>query len=375
VIRPMLHTVFGVHGWEELFVRIVTIAFLGTAIIHLLPPSIYPRRNTRRGWIAAVAVAAAAAILVWDISVYLKVEAAAEPHADKLLMTPISSGKEALIIGSDGELRTSPDTYLGVYEPGEMGSYQPIDDFTSRVGRAPNIVLYYSSITVPFQEIFADRALANGAVPLVQLNPGRASMEDIATGREDRYLRSFAREVQSFGHPVIIGFASEPDGNSYSWGYTHTSPPEWIAAWRHVVTLFRHVGAGNVTWLWTINAESSSSTGQLHDWWPGGQYVTWIGIDGYYYRSNASFTSVFGSTIRDIRSFTNAPILLSETAIGPVAGPSKIAGLFAGVEADHLLGFVWYDQAQHDGIYHQDWRLEDNPMALAAFRSAVKGYR
>jgi hypothetical protein len=36
--------------------------------------------------------------------------------------------------------------------------------------------------------------------------------------------------------------------------------------------------------------------------------------------------------------------------------------------------FVWYDQAQHDGIYHQDWRLEDNPAALAAFRSAVKKY-
>jgi hypothetical protein len=53
--------------------------------------------------------------------------------------------------------------------------------------------------------------------------------------------------------------------------------------------------------------------------------------------SNADFTSVFGSTIRDIRAFTHAPILLSETAIGPVAGAAKIGGLVAGVKADHLL--------------------------------------
>jgi hypothetical protein len=29
---------------------------------------------------------------------------------------------------------------------------------------------------------------------------------------------------------------------------------------------------------------------------------------------------------------------------------------------------VWYDKAQDAGIYHQDWRLEDNPIALASFQ-------
>ena len=84
---------------------------------------------------------------------------------------------------------------------------------------------------------------------------------------------------------------------------------------------------------------------------------------------------MFGSTVAEIRTFTKDPILISETAVGPVAGPSKIAGLFAGVAANHLLGVVWFDQAQHDGIHHQNWRLEDAPAALAAFRSAVKRYR
>ena len=76
-----------------------------------------------------------------------------------------------------------------------------------------------------------------------------------------------------------------------------------------------------------------------------------------------------------MRRLTSKPVLISETAVGPKAGASKISGLLAGVKADHLLGLVWFDQAQHDGRYHQDWRLEDDPAALAEFRAAVKNYK
>ena len=43
------------------------------------------------------------------------------------------------------------------------------------------------------------------------------------------------------------------NGTWYSWGYQHTSPAAFVAAWRHIVTVFRAVGAWNVTWLWTVN--------------------------------------------------------------------------------------------------------------------------
>ena len=45
--------------------------------------------------------------------------------------------------------------------------------------------------------------------------------------------------------------------------------------------------------------------------------------------------------------------------------------LFEGIHADHLSGLVWFDQAQNQGTYHQDWRLEDNPAAVAAFHTAA----
>ena len=49
----------------------------------------------------------------------------------------------------------------------------------------------------------------------------------------------------------------------------------------------------------------------------------------------------------------------------------QIHGLLAGVRAQRLAGIVWFDQAQRNGLYHQDWRLEDDPVALTAFTAAV----
>jgi len=205
----------------------------------------------------------------------------------------------------------------------------------------------------------------------VQIDPTYASVADIAAGHDDLYLRHYAASVRSFGHPVVIGFGHEMNAPTYSWGYGHTPAATFVAAWQHIVTLFRAEGARNVTWLWTINADRPG-TGPVQRWWPGAQYVSWVGIDGYYYRPTDTFMSVFGTTMIKVRTFTKDPILLSETAVGPMAHQYfKIGDLFQGMAQFHALGLVWFDKAQDDGIYHQDWRVEDSAAAEGAFKLGV----
>src|SRR5215831_13614982 len=265
--------------------------------------------------------------------------------------------------------------YVGVAEPDEMTSYQQVDDFATSTGRKPNIVLYYSSWKEPFQARFAAKVHAHGATPFVQIDPGHATLTSVASGRYDAFLSSYARQVRAYGHRVIIGFAAEMNGDWYLWGYRHTPATAFVAAWRHVVTVFRQQAADNVIWLWTINV-TENGTGPIQDWWPGASYVTWVGIDGYYYLRSDTFNSAFLPTIAEVRIFTQRPILLSEVGIGQVAGQAtKIPDLFAGVRANHLLGLVWFDEAQDNGIYHQNWRLEGNSAGLAAFRHELKSYR
>jgi hypothetical protein len=269
---------------------------------------------------------------------------------------------------STGALPTDQASYLGVYESGALQSYQPVTDFSDAVGMPPNLVGYYSGWEEPFQVSFAEKVLSHGAATLLQWDPTRTSVSEIADGGFDSYLRSFARSVRDFGHPVVIGFGHEMNAYWYSWGYKHLPPSTFVAAWRHIVTLFRDQGATNVTWLWTLQADESG-TGTIASWWPGAQYVTWVGIDGYYYHSSETFFSIFGQTIAQVRMFTDLPILLSEVGVGPDAGQArKIPELFAGMQQYGTLGLVWFDIAQHQGIYHQDWHIEDNPAAETAFR-------
>jgi mannan endo-1,4-beta-mannosidase len=260
--------------------------------------------------------------------------------------------------------------YLGVYEPDAPRSYAGIDQFAQAIGKQPNLACYYSSWLEPFQSGFAVSAAERGAVPLVQINPAGVSLTAIASGQYDAYLRDYAAAVRSYRHQVILSFGHEMNGQWYSWGYRHTSPGEFVAAWRHIVTVFRAAGAANVTWLWTINIiDTPGGIPGPAPWWPGSSYVNWIGIDGYYFKSSWMFAPLFGPTIKAVRAFTGDPILIAETGASLAVGqPAKVTNLFAGIRAYGLLGFVWFDATAI-----QDWRL-DSPAAIAAFRRAALAY-
>ena len=271
-------------------------------------------------------------------------------------------------------LRASPASYLGVFEPGAPPSWDPVAEFAAAAGREPNLLGYYSGWAESFDTSFAETIHRHGVIPFIQIDPTYASIAAIADGTYDDYLRSYADSVRNFGHDVVIGFGHEMNANWYSWGYMHTPPSTFVAAWRHIVTLFRDEGADNVTWVWTIQADETG-TGPIASWWPGAQYVNWVGIDGYYRRPTDTFASVFGKTIKQVRTFTKLPVLLSETAVGPAAGQfNEIQNLFRGMVAYKTLGLVWFDKAQHDGLDHQDWRLEDSPFAEGSFKLGVKDY-
>jgi mannan endo-1,4-beta-mannosidase len=253
-------------------------------------------------------------------------------------------------------------------------SYTEVTAFANATGAKPDVVMYYSGWFVPFPAGFATTVAQNGAVPLVQMDPDSINIAGIASGRYDSYLSLYAEAVRAYGHPVILSFGHEMNGDWYSWGYRHTSPAVFVAAWRHIVNVFRVLGAQNVTWLWTVNIINDARSGEVTSpspWWPGSSYVTWVGIDGYYLKPSWQFAPLFGPTIGAVRALTGDPILIAETGAVPAAGqPAKITNLFAGVRSYGLLGFVWFDTTNSIG---QPFGI-NTPAAVAAFRQGASSY-
>jgi Glycosyl hydrolase family 26 len=257
-----------------------------------------------------------------------------------------------------------PGAYIGVYATRSPKSYAGVTAFTAATGVEPGVVLYYSGWQQPFQVSFAAAAARHKAIPLVQIDPTGISLGAITSGQYDAYLRSYASEVKAFGGKVILSFGHEMNGHWYSWGHRHTSPEVFVAAWRHIVNVFRAAGAGNVIWLWTVNViHRRGDIPSPAPWWPGDSYVNWVGIDGYYYKPSWKFAPLFGPTIKAVRALTLDPILISETAAPAAANqPAKVTDLFAGIRAYGLLGFVWFNANKH-----RHWSLSSQA-AFAAFR-------
>ncbi len=249
--------------------------------------------------------------------------------------TPTPSASGTATPAGPGPVKTAPNavslrpgSILGVYNGTVPRSYSLVNSFARKVRLRPNVVMYFSAWGDRFRTGFASVARRHGAVPFVELEPYTVSLQSIAAGQQDAYLRSYANAVRSFGDPVLISFGHEMNGFWYRWGYTHTSPSVFRSAWRHIVTVFRRAGASNVRWLWVVNGLAPGES-PIREWWPGADYV---------------------------------------------GKASKVPGLFAGVRAAHLLGFVYYDKAQHGDAYHQNWQIDYDWSAIAAFRRSIKRY-
>jgi hypothetical protein len=257
--------------------------------------------------------------------------------------------------------------YAGVvlYKPQQIS----LPRFVQATRVKPSIIEYYVTFWQSLDLSRARSIYESSAFPIVQMDPAGISLENILQGKYDAYLRGVARAVVRFHCPIALSFGHEMNGSWYGWGYRHTQPSTFIAAWRHIHNLFVAAGARNIIWLWTINRVAHGESA-IRNWWPGAQFVDWVGIDAYYRKTTSRFTSVFGNTLTDLHKFAQKPVLVTETGVPSRPGQARqIAGLFAGAKRHDLLGVVWFDINAK-----QQWQLEGRPVALRAFRAAASWF-
>ena len=174
-----------------------------------------------------------------------------------------------------------------------------VTSFETLVGRQMAIerVYYFWDQTWPT----ADDAWTRdaGRIAYISWNAQRTdgsttSWADIAAGTYDQLLLARAADLIAFGGPVIFSFQHEPE-NDHAAG----TPAEFVAAFRHVRSVFAGAGVTNVTYAWTMMAWSFR-TGGAAPYYPGDDVVDVIASDGYNWytcpRGNdpwRTFTEVF----------------------------------------------------------------------------------
>jgi Glycosyl hydrolase family 26 len=280
---------------------------------------------------------------------------------------------------------------LGVREDGFPGDVGALGRYATTAGRPPSMVMWFDSFSWPLlvssERTSADAVVAQGALPVITWEPtldgGTSdpaySPSAIASGSQDAYLIQSAKNAAAWGHPFLLRFAHEMNANWYSWGSASSGgAADYVAMWRHVVSIFRAEGATNARFVWSPNVQGySENVTAFAPFYPGDAYVDYVALDAYNGLGTwRSFAQLIGPSYSAITALTSKPLLIGELACAEGAPDAKAAWMTQALlhdipdEFPLIRGIIWYDKTS-DG----SWPVTTSPSALAAWRDAVTDSR
>lgn len=193
---------------------------------------------------------------------------------------------------------------------------QKIIDYEKLIGK--KIVWAYFSNNwgsgIKFPETAVRAIHSVGVIPFIRMMPRTAYTDGVADpiytlqgfieGKFDIDLKRWAQDAKRVGIPIMVEFGTEVNGGWFPWSgilngggktdaYGNTNYPDgperFRDAYRHIIDLFRKEGVNNITWCFHVYPpQETGEIKELHQSWnnlinyyPGDDYIDWIGISIY----------------------------------------------------------------------------------------------
>jgi hypothetical protein len=233
-------------------------------------------------------------------------------------------------------------TYLPVSEDSQLT--RAVEAQERYLGRSFGIVERYHDMSISSDGIFPDWAEKQVGQSRLMLFSWSADVysshvlyqwSTVASGGLDRsVIVPEAKRLRAFPHTVFLTFSAEPDGDVPNQG----TPAQFVAAWRHIHTVFARLGVRNVVWVWTTEGYIPHES-MIAATYPGNDYVDWIGYDPYnYFSCHQTQWQTFAQTVDPFyywilrQPFGNKPIMLAEfgSAADP-RNPGRQASWYRGI--------------------------------------------
>ena len=221
-------------------------------------------------------------------------------------------------------------------------------------------------------------------MPRANWNEGCAdktyALAKIAGGAFDTQLHAYAHAARATRIPLMIEFGTEANGDWFPWsGACNGGPARFVQAYRHIVRIFRSEGARNVTWVLHLDAHGA----RMAPYYPGAQYVDWVGLSAYGPQQPGdswdSFASVFRPAYAELAAAVpKKPIALLE--YGAIDDGSRkqaawIAAALREIESGRYPRLraesYWHSNWTNDGAGPSLMRVDSSPSSLAAYRGGI----
>jgi hypothetical protein len=228
-----------------------------------------------------------------------------------------------------------------------------------------------------------------------QRNPERVyTLQRLIDGVFDRQLRSWADGARALGVPLLLSFGAEVNDDWGPWnarwngagdteGYGDPTYPDgterYRDAYRHLVTLFRSEGAGNVAFVFHVDSyRPYNGWNTLDLYYPGDEYVDWLGISDYGTLDPRVPMSPFARKLdvsgvyRTLTTLSRRPVAIAEMGTvdnAKAEKPAWIRGAFQALRSGRyprIRAAVWWNMDSGPST-----RIDSSPASLEAFRAGV----
>lgn len=279
--------------------------------------------------------------------------------------------------------------YFSAYLEQDQKAFETLVEKEIAVG-----MFYIDMNAADFPTATCEKYAANGTIPHLSWEPfGDAnSNQKIIDGTRDAYIRKWAQQAKKWGKPLFIRWGLEMNGNWYPWDGEHSGgaataafgdpakpdgPERFAAAYRHIHDLFRAEGVDNVSWVFAPNivSEPNAAWNKIENYYPGKDYVDWLGMDGYNWGNTnggswESFDQVFKGPYATIAALGDQPVMIAEFASAESGGNKSawLADAFAKIKTGYprMKAVTWFNINKET-----DWRVNSSDATLQGFRKAV----
>ncbi|MDH3631985.1 MAG: glycosyl hydrolase [Gammaproteobacteria bacterium] len=131
-------------------------------------------------------------------------------------------------------------------------------------------------------------------------------------GEYDSVLKEFSAWAKNTDRPIYLRIGYEFDG-----AHNQLEPKGYVKAYRRIVDMMRAEGADNIAFVWHSYASPTYKDYPLSDWYPGDDYVDWVGISlfGHMY---ATELNAEGDVVFNFARAHNKPVMVAESS--PIHG-------------------------------------------------------
>jgi hypothetical protein len=311
-------------------------------------------------------------------------------HRAALVTALVAGGLVGCTSGPQGSSNPVAPHHIdwGVFLPDDDAASSNLWQVETMAGSQPRYVMRFAGIDerTPIPELNA--ITAAGAQPIVTLEPWQPgagveqpdyALAHVTAGNFDEQLDTWARNLATWGQPVMLRFAHEMNSDHYPWsiGVNGNSADDYVAAWKHLRSRFAMAGAHNVSFMWCPDAPYEGSK-DVSEAFPGTDSVDVLCLDGYNWGDGDGHTwkkpsDIFTRGLDQLRALDSThPIVIAETASveGPRSGEDKaawIAQLFDFLaRQNRVAAVIWFQMDKE-----RDWRFNSTNQSQNAFKDAI----